>query len=807
MSAGATILFNEANSTSFRGSSLCVVFVRFPDVLCEEILRSKLINERDKPRGTMLTFSADAWFNAMKEAQVTGDRDCRTGLRVRRLTRHSCLLAVAYWFVSLAIPAFAANPSPASKNILVLYSFSERNLMSPVDLLKSALRAGAPWQLNFDVEYLESPRFGRSGYEKGLVETLRDTYSSDKPDLVIVAAFPALQFAVKHRDELFPGVPIVFFSVDSGRLASQPVWPGVTGVTQTVDVGATIELALHLHPQTDTVAIITNNSELEKYFLAAVQVELLRYQNEVKEVDLVGLPPTQILERTDALPPNTVVLFQLAPQDSRQPAIGTWDILASVGQRRPTYCIFPAICLNRGGIGGVESGSNDQFPMVAEIAKRVLSGEQPESIPIVHDSTHEAHVDWRQLRRWNISESSLPPGTVVLYREPTAWERYEKYIVAGIVLIIVQALLILGLLWQRGRKRKAEAILRESEKRFRVMANTTPSLVWMSDKDGNVIYLNDRRIEFTGRDPSAGLADTWTAFVHPDDIENVLTANRHALEKRGRFSKEYRLRRRDGVYRWMLDVAAPRINGDGEFAGFIGSASDITEQKMAQEALEGLGGRLIEAQEKERTRIARELHDDICQRLSLLSLELELANRESNDSDVPANRRIEEIRQYYSELAGDVQALSHQLHSSKLDYLGLTAALRSFCREFSQQHTMNIEFDDEKVPNPLPRDVSLCLFRVAQEALSNGVKYSGATRMTVELRGTADQIRLEVSDSGVGFDAQAAKQHAGLGMVSMQERVHLVGGSFSVESRRNWGTRIVAIVPLKSEAASFSASA
>lgn len=155
-----------------------------------------------------------------------------------------------------------------------------------------------------------------------------------------------------------------------------------------------------------------------------------------------------------------------------------------------------------------------------------------------------------------------------MYRQLKIWERYENYIVAGIVLIIVQALLIAGLLWQRARKRKSEANLLESEKRFRVMANTTPSLVWMSDKHWSVIYLNDRRIEFTGYNPNAGLKDTWTAFIHPDDLEGILSADKRALEKQERFSKEYRLRRRDGVYRWMFDVAAPRVNGDGKLAGF-----------------------------------------------------------------------------------------------------------------------------------------------------------------------------------------------------------------------------------------------
>ena len=329
------------------------------------------------------------------------------------------------------------------------------------------------------------------------------------------------------------------------------------------------------------------------------------------------------------------------------------------------------------------------------------------------------------------------------------------------------------------------------------MADTTPALIWMCDREGTVTYLNDRRIDFTGRDLATGFDDTWSAFIHPDDVESVQVANKRGLEEQREYSKEYRLRRRDGVYRWMLDIAAPRVNGDGSFAGFVGSAADITDQKMAQEALEKIGGKLIEAQEEERSRIARELHDDICQRLALLSMELEQANRGSNSSG--GSPKIEEIRRHCAEIAGDVQALSHKLHSSKLEYLGLAPAIRSFCREFSQQHDVSVQFEGENVPGFLPRDISLSLFRVTQEALQNALKHSGVRRFSVSLRGPANEIQLEVSDLGAGFDVERAKLDRGLGLVSMQERAHLVHGSFTIESTVNGGTKILVRVPLAAE--------
>jgi signal transduction histidine kinase len=272
-----------------------------------------------------------------------------------------------------------------------------------------------------------------------------------------------------------------------------------------------------------------------------------------------------------------------------------------------------------------------------------------------------------------------------------------------------------------------------------------------------------------------------------------------ALKSKQPFSQEYRLRRSDGVYRWMFDVASPKVNGDGSFGGFIGSAIDTTDQKLAQQALAKVSGQLIEAQEQERSRIARDLHDDICQRLALLSMEIEQANRATNGSVAATKPNLAIIQKHCAEIATDVQTLSHQLHSATLDCLGVVAAIRAFCGELSRQHQVSVEFTERNVPKHLPRDISLCLFRIAQEALHNALKYSETNLFSVALCATEDEIQLVVRDAGAGFDVDEAKKHRGLGMVSMQERVNLVHGRFSVESKPGQGTRIFAAVPFVAE--------
>jgi PAS domain S-box-containing protein len=728
---------------------------------------------------------------SVNQIQIVGVlRYCHT-FALRALPEQRWLVLLSLLLLILARPASAAEPTK-EKNVLFLSSFSDRNV-DVSGAVKSALRARAPWPVNFYVEYLETWRFDKQGYEESLVQSLRNTYSGVKVDLILVYAYPALQFALRHRDELFPNAPIVFMSVDISRLG-EATRPGVTGVAINTDIESTLGLALRLHPRTTTVAVITNNSDFERYWLLAVHNVLFRHRDKLREIDLVALPPSELLEKIAGLPPQTVVLFQQAPQDSIQPTMGAYDVLGAVSKRLPTYCIFSVLCLNHGGIGGNGTETDEVFASTAELAQRVLSGERPDDISVVRIATSQIRVDWRQLRHWHIPESALPPGSVILYREPSFWERDRNYIIAAVVVILVQALSIIGLLLQRERKRKAEAVLCESEERFRVMADTTPSLVWMCDPKGEITYLNDRRVAFTGPDPAVDYRDSWTTYVHPDDLRGVLEKLSTALKDRHAFSCEYRLRRHDGAYRWMFDVAAPRVNGDGSFAGFIGSAIDITDQKLAQEALENVSGKLIEAQEKERSRIARDLHDDICQRLALLSMEVEQANR--NGAPPSTKKHLAEIRQHCSEIAGDVQSLSHELHSSKLEYLGIVAAIKGFCKEFAKQHQADIEFHDHSVSADLPKDVSLCLFRVTQEALHNAMKYSGSRQVTVTLTGTANEVQLVVKDAGAGFDVEQAKREQGLGLVSMQERVHLVRGHFHVESHIGAGAKVVAVIPV-----------
>jgi len=344
------------------------------------------------------------------------------------------------------------------------------------------------------------------------------------------------------------------------------------------------------------------------------------------------------------------------------------------------------------------------------------------------------------------------------------------------------------------RKRAQEALL-ESEKRFRLMADSAPVLMWLSGPDKLCTDFNHEWLRFTGRTMQQELGEGWTHNVHPDDLQACLDVYVRAFDARQPFAMEYRLRRHDGEYRWMLDRGVPRFLENGGFAGYIGCCTDITDEKQAKTARAELSGRLIQAQEEERARIARELHDDINQRLALLANGLEeLQHAPAEELEASLNQELQRLWQVTSDIAADIQQLSHQLHPSKLHYLGLAAAARELCREFSRQHKIPVECVVRKVPTDLDAAVRLGLFRTIQESLRNVAKHSQAHHVRVELTGESAGVRLQVSDDGVGFDPNRARIR-GLGLVSMRERLRLVGGQFSIWSQPSLGTRIEATVP------------
>ena len=267
----------------------------------------------------------------------------------------------------------------------------------------------------------------------------------------------------------------------------------------------------------------------------------------------------------------------------------------------------------------------------------------------------------------------------------------------------------------------------------------------------------------------------------------VLALYRQAAQDLAHHRLDYRMTASDGRELWFHECIHSVL--DDGCHELIGVMMDITDRKTTERSLIEMTGRLIRAQEEERCRIARELHDDFNQRLALLAIGLERLGQTLTPEGEPASQVVDLCRLTQG-IASDVHRLSHQLHSAKLDHLGLVPAIKGLCREFAEQYGAQINFVHRNVPQTISKDSALCLFRVAQEALSNTVKHSGVRKGQVELFGARGSVHLCISDAGAGFDPQSVSAKGRLGLISMQERVRAAGGTIAVESRPSRGTRI-----------------
>jgi PAS domain S-box-containing protein len=323
--------------------------------------------------------------------------------------------------------------------------------------------------------------------------------------------------------------------------------------------------------------------------------------------------------------------------------------------------------------------------------------------------------------------------------------------------------------------------------------NTTPVLVWMSNKEGLRTFFNERWMNFTGRYVEEQLGNGWVEGIHEEDREGCIRENRSALEQRKNHSIEYRMRRNDGVYRWLLESAIPRYQADGEFLGCLGTCIDITERREAEDALRQVPRELIHAEESERQRIGQELHDDLGQRIVSLTIGIERLTKQ-----MPRNQTValysDKLRQEALSISQDISRLSHQLRPVTLDYLGLPAALKALCEQSSDPSKATAVFSQQgEMPQSLPAAVPLALYRVTQEALRNALTHSGSNRITINLSCSERDLTLVIADNGRGFIGERGKK-PGLGLSGMTKRMNDVGGTINVVSVPGVGVTVTASV-------------
>jgi signal transduction histidine kinase len=537
--------------------------------------------------------------------------------------------------------------------------------------IRSALDLDQSFQEEVYTENLDAADLSEDA-QKEQRDSLVLKYRHNRMDLIVLVGPDPIRAFAEPLKTVYPDIPIVFCCSVPGQVDQQNTDSRSTGSWFQLDPAKTLDAALRLLPETRQVFVIAGQSKIDRGVTALVKAGLKSYETRLDVTYLIDLPMNELRERLRRLPGRSIVLYLSFFKDAQGRAfLNAAEALPMVtaASSAPVFGISDTY-LGHGIVGGFVVSFEEQGKIASRDVLEILGGKPPQEIPVVYGPSVYL-FDWRELQRWNLDQSKLPPVSTSLFRQPTLWERYNRTFVTGMLIFVSLILLTIYLLFKQ------------------------------------------------------------------------------------------------------------------------------KQLKQSRKTQERLSGMLINAQEQERSRLASEIHDDFSQRLALLALGLENAEEAIGSSPSEAVKQVHSLLNSASEIGADLHTLSHRLHSSTLEALGLVPGVSALCKEFTDQQSIEIDFLPDDIPHSVRPDVALCLFRVVQEGLRNLKKHSGASKAQVRLRRAGDKLVVSVRDEGVGFDVRQLGEKEGLGIRSMEERAYLLGGRFEIHSASGKGTKIEAWVPLQ----------
>jgi PAS domain S-box-containing protein len=704
-----------------------------------------------------------------------------------------CLGTLLLTLVTLC--ASAANP----KRVLIVHSFGSAS--PPFTTHSIAFEAELTEKLGERVDLdeisLDEARYESSEMKEALVDYIRKRQAKWQPDLVVPIGSPACVFVAQNRERLFPETPILYTGSDQRRLPAGALQKNAAFIGEDFNLPGFVEDILQVAPATTNIAVVIGSSPLEQYWTAAFRQEFAPFTDRVSFTWFNDLSFDQMLERVSKLPPHSFIFVILLHQDAAGVTLNADEALKRIHAvaNAPMNGIFVEQ-MGLGIVGGRLYQAAQEGVESAHMAIRILHGEPASAIPNKIVGPLPPQYDWRELQRWKISEANLPAGSVIKFRQPTIWQQYRWHMVGIVAFCSLQTLLIIGLVANKLARKRADRELRESEERLALAAEAAEFGVWAWNVTSNQIWGTEtwRRLFGFASGEDIGFEKLFQR-IHPEDRETVEQELKCAAAGETDHLREYRIILPDGTGRWIASRGRMRQDVNGKAFRMFGVAIEITQRKHTEIAMHDLSRRLIRAHEAERARLGRELHDDVTQRLAILAID---AGRVERGADqVLAAEMMRRIREGLVRLSEDIHALSYRLHPALLEDLGLAEALKAECERFTRQESVSVEVTVRDVPEDVPPETALCLFRVAQEALRNVARHAKASRVEISMRALDGSLQLVVQDDGIGFDPATQRTRPSLGLESMRERVLLVEGELDIESAPGRGTTILVTVPLK----------
>jgi len=593
-------------------------------------------------------------------------------LSLRRLAFASASLMLSLVFFFWSGPT--AAQAPLARDVLILSDVGMSHSLTAevTQQIVAGVRETPERHIEFYSESLDLQAFPGTPSPEDARDWLAKKYGDHKLDVVVAVGPGAIEFLSDDAQTLFRDVPIVICGSSSDQASNPKLDARFTGTWVKLEPEQTLELALHLFPDTRQVFVVGGSSDFDKVVMSLTKKALSSVKAKSEITYLTDMEMNKLLEKLRNLPEHSIELYTSFFRDSAgNKFLNASKALPMVAaaSNGPDFGMSDTY-IGQGIVGGYVLPFGKQAKITAQIVSELLDGKKAEELP-VETLASEYLFDWRELQHWHIPEASLPFGSVIMFREPSLWERAKW--------IWITSLLIIA-----------------------VLCSIT-------------IYLQHSRKQLT-----------------------------------------------------------------------------LAKEKQMQ-----LSGLLINAEEKERSRVASELHDDFSQRLAILALGLENVDEATPASLDHVHKQLHELARSTSELGSDLHTLSHRLHSSTLESLGLVPAVDALCREFTCKQGIRVHFSSDEIPRSISPDAALCIFRIVQEALRNLKKYSGAEEAEVDLRMTGGRLEISVRDEGRGFSLSDLGQNGGIGIRSMEQRARLLGGTFEIHSEPGKGTTLEAWVPFK----------
>ena len=715
----------------------------------------------------------------------------------QRIFSSRAIATVAIFSSLLFIAPRSTPAAEVQKSVLLIYGTRSDMLANIV--VDRAIRKELSEKFSVDLdiysEYFETSPSPKEDFPL-LLSWLRRKYAGRTFDVVVPVGLTSLELVRDCGDELFRGAQVVYFGrrseFESWR-SDQPI-TGILAPQMEDQVRGTFAFIRAMQPKLHQLVVVTGKAGLDQDWEKAARHELMPFESQVEVTYFSGLSIETLETQIARLPTDAAVLFLSINEDGVGRRLLRTQVMGQVvrAAAAPVYFVS-SLYLDTGVVGGTLLDQEAMAVETAGIVGRLLGGDPIQDIP-ARQTLLVPMVNWKALKRWGLDEDRLPPGTVIRYRDPSFWEVYKWHILGVVSLCFIEGGLILALLAQRANRRRAEIAVLAGKRLLQATIDALNARVALLDQHGTIIAVNKPWKAFAEANhdqdsiKDIGFNYLDTCAENPECQEAALVSRGIQQLKSGEvdeFRCIYPSPRAIATFWFQIRMSQFEMYGATRI---VVTYEDVTEIKEAHDAQQKVSGLLMQAQDDERRRIARELHDSTVQNLVAIKADLNGIERESKQLSADATEMLKESVSLSNQVIRELRTLSYLLHPPFLDEAGLVPALTWFVRGFIQRSGIPVELMVLDEIGRLPTDIETALFRVVQESLTNIHRHSGGGRAVIWVTREKDNVTLRIMDDGHGFSLPATEDNLestvlpGVGIPGMRQRLRQLGGQLEIES-------------------------